>query len=540
MTGGAAAPGLARAGRLHQIVEVHRATGASLAAPASRAARPAPESADALERWFEPFRANTIGHDQTFRSPYGEQRIVYADWTASGRLYRPIEQRIVEDFGPFVGNTHSEASATGSAMTVAYHEAHRVLKAHVNAGPGDLILTTGAGMTGAINKFQRLLGLKAPEPLRQHVRLADDERPVVFVTHMEHHSNHTSWYETIAEVVVIPPDERGVVDLQALEELLHRYRDRPLRIGAFSACSNVTGIETPVRAMAKLVHRAGGVAFVDWAASAPYVTLDMHPADPDERLDAVLFSPHKFLGGPGSSGVLIFARDLYHNRVPDESGGGTVAWTNPWGRYAFLDDPEAREDAGTPGFLQAVRAALAVELKEAMGVDAMGRRERQLVPVVLDGLEAIPGVHVLARGCRERLPVVSFFVEDLHYNLVVRLLNDRFGVQSRGGCSCAGTYGHYLLNVDPSRSKHITDRIDSGDLSEKPGWVRLSFHPTTTMAEVRHCLRAVEEIVAHGREWAGDYVYSPATNEYTHRSGDAGAAARVRGWFTLEGGRPDR
>ena len=506
-----------------------------MAAPLRRAPEPAPAPADALEAYFEPFRANTIGHDQVFRSPYGEQRIVYADWTASGRLYGPIERRLLEDFGPFVGNTHSESSATGSAMTVAYHEAHRVLKAHVHAGPEDLILTTGSGMTGGINKFQRLLGLKAPEALRRHIQLAEAERPVVFVTHLEHHSNHTSWYETIADVVVIPPDARGIVDLAALEELLHRYRHRPFRIGAFSACSNVTGVETPYHAMAKLMHRAGGVAFVDWAASAPYVSLDMHPADPEERLDAVLFSPHKFLGGPGSAGVLIFARDLYHNRVPDESGGGTVAWTNPWGKYAFLDDPQAREDAGTPGFLQAIKAALAVRLKEAMGVEAMTRRERFLVPFVLDQLEAIPGVHVLARGCRERLAIVSFYVEDLHYNLVVRLLNDRFGVQSRGGCSCAGTYGHYLLNVDPSRSKRITDRIDHGDLSEKPGWVRLSFHPTTTMADVRHCIGAVAQTVEHGQVWAQDYVYSSGTNEYTHRAGDAGAASRVRGWFDLEG-----
>ena len=511
-----------------------------MAAPVSRARRPVPDSAAALERWFEPFRANTVGHDQTFRSPYGEQRIVYADWTASGRLYAPIERRLLEDFGPFVGNTHSESSATGSAMTLAYHEAHRVLKAHVHAGPEDLILTTGSGMTGGINKFQRLLGLKAPEALRHHIRLAEDERPVVFVTHMEHHSNHTSWYETIADVVVIPPDERGIVDLAALEELLNRHRHRPLKIGAFSACSNVTGIETPYHAMAKLMHRAGGVAFVDWAASAPYVALDMHPPDPEERLDAVLFSPHKFLGGPGSAGVLVFARDLYHNRVPDESGGGTVAWTNPWGKYAFLEDPEAREDAGTPGFLQAIRAALAVRLKEVMGVEAMVRRERQVVPEVLDALDALPGVHVLARGVRERLAVVSFYVEDLHYNLVVRLLNDRFGVQSRGGCSCAGTYGHYLLNVDPSRSKRITDRIDHGDFSEKPGWVRLSFHPTTTMADVRHCIRAVAEIVEHGQAWSKDYAYSPATNEYSHKGGDDGAAARVHGWFDLEGHPPDR
>ena len=486
---------------------------------------------DDLERYFEPFRANIVGLDQVFRSPYGDRRIVYADWTASGRLYRPIEERLLRDFGPFVGNTHSEATATGTAMTLAYHEAHRILKAHVHAGPDDLILTCGSGMTAAVNKFQRILGLKAPEGLRHRLALAESERPVVFVTHLEHHSNHTSWYETLADVEVVPPDEHGVVDLAGLEALLERYRDRPLKIGAFSACSNVTGVFTPYHAMAKAVHRAGGVAFIDCAASAPYVAIDMHPADPEERLDAVLFSPHKFLGGPGSAGVLIFSRALYHNTAPDDAGGGTVAWTNPWGKYAFVSDIEAREDGGTPGFLQTIRAALAVRLKEAMGSERMLAREERIVPYAMDALGAIPGVHVLARAQRHRLAMLSFHVEGIHYNLMVRLLNDRFGVQARGGCSCAGTYGHYLLNVDPSRSKAITDRIDRGDLSEKPGWTRLSFHPTTTMADIDHSLGAVAEIVARVGEWEKDYVYSPQTNEYAHRSGAGDAPAMVKGWF---------
>jgi selenocysteine lyase/cysteine desulfurase len=495
---------------------------------------------DALERYFEPFRANTVGCDQTFRSPYGEQRIVYADWTASGRLYRPIESRLVEQFGPFVGNTHSESSETGTAMTLAYHEAHRILKTHVNAGPDDLILTGSSGMTGSINKLQRLLGLKAPQGLRRYVQLPEAERPVVFVTHLEHHSNHTSWYETIADVVVVPPDEQGIVDLTALEGLLHQYRARPLKIGAFSACSNVTGVFTPYHAMAALMHRAGGVAFVDWAACAPYVTIDMHPPAADERLDAVLFSPHKFLGGPGSAGVLVFDRDLYRNTVPDDAGGGTVAWTNPWGQYSFVEDIEAREDAGTPAFLQTIKAALAVQLKGEMGMDAMARREEAIASYAMDALREIPRVHLLAQGCRHRLPILSFYVEDLHYNLVVRLLNDRFGVQSRGGCSCAGTYGHYLLNVDPRRSKHITDRIDRGDLSEKPGWVRLSFHPTNTMAEVEHCVEAVRAIVDHGAAWAKDYTYSSHTNEYAHTSGRREVQTRVADWFALPDERSGR
>jgi selenocysteine lyase/cysteine desulfurase len=419
-------------------------------------------------------------------------------------------------------------------MTLAYHEAHDLLKRHVNASKDDLILTVGTGMTGVINKFQRLLGLKAPEALRRHVQLAPAERPVVFVTHLEHHSNHTSWYETVAEVVVVPPDETGIVSLEALEAQLHQYRDRPVKIGAFSACSNVTGIVTPYHAMARLMHRAGGVAVIDFAASAPYVHIDMHPADdPEGYLDAVVFSPHKFLGGPGASGVLVFNRALYRNHVPDDAGGGTVAWTNPWGEYAFLEDIEAREDGGTPGFLQAIKAALAVRLKEEMTVDAMQRREHDIAPYAIDRLAAIPGVHVLAQGSRHRLAILSFWVETVHYNLMVRLLNDRFGVQSRGGCSCAGTYGHYLLHVDPSRSKRITDRIDHGDLSEKPGWVRLSFHPSTTMADVDLACNAVAECVANADAWQRDYVYSSTTNEYTHKDGDAVLKARVHDWFTL-------
>ncbi|MEO6927095.1 MAG: aminotransferase class V-fold PLP-dependent enzyme [Rhodanobacter sp.] len=490
---------------------------------------------DPLEQYFAPFRADTVGHDQTFRSPYGEQRIVYADWTASGRLYRPIEQRLLDRFGPHVGNTHSQSSETGRAMTLAYHEAHRILKAHVNAGAQDLILSTGSGMTGVINKFQRILGLKAPQGLRRFIDIPEAERPVVFITHMEHHSNQTSWLETIADVVVIPPDQQGQVDLAGFEALLQEYRARPMKIGSFTACSNVTGLCTPYHALAGLMHRAGGVAFVDFAASAPYVDIDMHPSDPEQSLDAVLWSPHKFLGGPGSSGVLVFNRALYRNTVPDDSGGGTVNWTNPWGEYSFLDDIEAREDAGTPGFLQAIKAALAVQLKDQMGVASLQRREQTIVPHVMDALQSIPGVHVLAPAQRNRLAIFSFYVERIHYNLIVQLLNDRFGVQARGGCSCAGTYGHYLLHVDPSRSRSITERIDHGDLSEKPGWVRLSFHPTSTMADIDHAMNALREIVQHIDEWTQDYEYSPVTNEFAHRNEKQGAAlAAVRQWFELE------
>ncbi len=487
-----------------------------------------------LESAFSPFRRGIVGIDERITTPCGSQPLVYADWTASGRLFEPIERQLLERVGPFVGNTHSESSATGMLMTHAYHLAHAIIKAHVNAGPRDVIITAGSGMTAVVNKMIRMLGLRIPEQIQPFCHLAPELRPVVFVTHMEHHSNQTSWIETIADVEIVPPDEQGLVNPGRLRELLDAYAERPLKIGAFTACSNVTGICTPYHALARVMHEAHGYCFVDFAASGPYVGIDMHPPDPREKLDAIYFSPHKFLGGPGSPGVLVFDSELYHNRVPDQPGGGTVNWTNPWRRHSFVDSIEVREDGGTPGFLQAIKAALAVRLKEAMGVERMLAREHEIVPALLDGLRSIRRLHLLAGHIRERLGIVSFYIEDLHYNLAVKLLNDRFGIQVRGGCSCAGTYGHYLLHVDPQRSGRITDKIDHGDLSEKPGWVRLSVHPTTTDAEVQYLLAAVQAVADRHTEWGADYTYSPITNEFQHLSASTDhAPALVRSWFGL-------
>ncbi len=469
-----------------------------------------------LDAFFEQFREGIVGLRHCFSGPCGEQRLLYADWTASGRLYLPIERCLLEEFGPLVGNTHSESSMTGIAMTRAYQQAQAILKRHVNAAPDDVIITQGSGMTAVVNKLQRMLGLRLPEQLAPFCHLPPELRPVVFITHMEHHSNQTSWLETVADVEVIPPDALGLVAVDKLAERLAIYRDRPLKLGAFTGCSNVTGIQTPVHQLARMMHEHGGYCFVDFAASAPYVDIDMHPADVREKLDAVYFSPHKFLGGPGSSGVLVFDSRLYHNRVPDQPGGGTVNWTNPWHQHSFVDNIEAREDGGTPGFLQTIKAALAVRLKEAMGTSRMMERDHQLLQLLLADLRTIPRLHILADHLEDRLAIVSFYVEDLHYNLLVRLLNDHFGVQVRGGCSCAGTYGHYLLHVDPNRSHAITGKIDRGDLSEKPGWVRISLHPTTTPDEVRALTAAVRSCVEHAAAWGADYRYSASTNEFRH------------------------
>ncbi len=492
------------------------------------------ESSSSLESAFAPYREGIIGIHSRFVSPFGEVPLVYADWTASGRLYAPIEQALVTRFGPFVGNTHSESSETGVSMTAAYRFAHRLIKEHVHAGEEDVILTTGTGMTGAIGKFQRILGLRMPDRLRDRLRLSDSERPVVFITHMEHHSNQTTWMESLADVVVLPADDQGLVDVGRMKHLLEEYQDRPLKIGSFTSCSNVTGIRTPYHQMARIMHAYGGVCFVDFAASAPYVAIDMHPPDPAERLDAIFFSPHKFLGGPGSSGVLIFNRALYHNQVPDDPGGGTVNWTNPWGEHSYVDDIEVREDGGTPGFLQAVRAALAVRLKEQMGVDAMMAREEQLLSTTFRRLRSVPRLHLLAEDVADRLAILSFYLDGIHYNLMVRMLNDRYGIQVRGGCSCAGTYGHFLLHVDRALSREITERIDRGDLSLKPGWVRLSLHPTMTDDELDYILDAVHQCVSNVEAWGRDYRYDPHTNEFFHEG--VRRENRVERWFDLQVG----
>lgn len=486
-----------------------------------------------MENYFEPFRKNTIGYDLVYDTPYGRKKLIYADWIASGRLYSSIEDRLTNDIGPFIGNTHTETSETGTSMTKAYHLAHKKIKEHVNAGPDDVIITAGFGMTGVIVKFQRMMGLKMCGQLTDSKCFKEKERPVVFVTHMEHHSNHTSWFETMCDVIVLPPDKDLLVSPDELRKQLEIHKNRQTKIGAFTACSNVTGVGTPYHQLAKIMHEYGGVCFIDFAASAPYADINMHPDDPMEKLDAILFSPHKFLGGPGSSGVLIFDRAMYHSRTPDQPGGGTVDWTNPWGEHKYVDDIESREDGGTPGFMQAIRTALCIDLKEKMGVRNIAKREEELLEMAFTGMEQIPGLHILAEKQRKRLGVISFYFNDIHYNLVVKLLSDRYGVQVRGGCACAGTYGHYLLDVSYEHSKTITDLINHGDLSQKPGWIRLSLHPTMTNQELSTILNALSEISQHHKKWSEDYMYNKHTNEFKHIKDNCQIAERVNGWLQL-------
>jgi selenocysteine lyase/cysteine desulfurase len=469
-----------------------------------------------LENYFLPFRQHIIGQDLQHQINGQKLNIIYADWTASGRLYQPIEDYLTQELGPYVANTHTETNLTGSAMTHAYHDAQHIIKRHVNACDNDVLITAGAGMTAVVNKFQRILGLRIPERMQAQVVFAENDRPVVFITHMEHHSNQTSWYECDVTLEIVEPDSQGLPSLTHLESLLEKYQNRKVKIGSFSACSNVTGIKTPYYQLAEIMHQHDGLCFVDFAASAPYVDIDMHPSNPKQALDAIYFSPHKFLGGPGSSGVLVFNKALYKNKVPDHPGGGTVTWTNPWGKHSFFNNIELREDGGTPGFLQCIKTALAIKLKDAMGVEKIQQREAQISQYVMDNLAKNEHVVMLESNIRQRLAIVSFYVPGAHYNLVVRLLNDKFGVQTRGGCSCAGTYGHILLKVDQDTSSKITQQIDSGDFAEKPGWIRASFHPTTSDKEVAFVVEAINQVTENIAVWSKEYRFNPASGDYEY------------------------
>ncbi len=489
-----------------------------------------------LENYFEQFRKNIVGINAEFESPYGTQKLIYTDWIASGRMYAPIEDLMKNKFGPMVGNTHSEASETGVIMTNLYHEAKHIIKKHVNASEDDYLITEGSGMTGAVVKLQRILGLKVPERAKKYVKetIPEEDLPVVFITYMEHHSNHISWLETFADVIVLLPEDDEMNFADELEKQLLKYKNRKTKIGSFTAGSNVTGIIPDYYKLAEIMHKHGGFAFVDFAASAPYIKIDMHPENLLQSLDAVFFSPHKALGGPGSSGVLIFNKKLYNiNQAPDHPGGGTVLWTNRWNEYAYFDDVELREDGGTPAFLQTMRAALTLKLKERMGVDNILKREHQLLQTLFSEFDKIQGLYILARKFEERIGAVSFYHENIHHNLIVKLLNDRFGIQTRGGCSCAGTYGHYLLHVSKDESHRITDKINQGDLSEKPGWVRLSVHPTMKDEELYFIADAVKQIIHNISDWEKDYMFDKSCGEFFHKDVPRYKPENFSDWFNV-------
>jgi selenocysteine lyase/cysteine desulfurase len=516
----------------------------------------APAMSTACTLDFDFLRREIIGADAPVRTPFGERLMVYADYTASGRCLGFVE-KYIQNQARIYANTHTEDDITGRSMTHLLEQAEQAIKKSVNAGPDGRIVSVGSGATGAIDKLQQIIGVALPPATRLNLTMLlraalgeetdrafaeylQQHQPVVFVGPYEHHSNEISWRENLATVVEVNLDGDGGIDLEHLEQLLQEpaYRGR-MRICSFSAASNVTGMRTPTHRIAALLHRHDALACFDYAASAPYVKIDMNPPpgqyDGDASLDAVYISPHKFLGGPGATGVLVFNKRIYHRELPPSvSAGGTVDYVGP-DSQDFIADIEEREKAGTPGVLQILKAGLAFQIKDHLGVEAIEKREAELLQATFARWRDNPDIEILGNpDPGRRIGIVSFNVRDhrgryLHPKFVTTLLNDLFGIQSRAGCSCAGPYGHRLLDIDHEHSERYRKWIRQGYSGIKPGWCRISLHYSMDDIELGYILDAIEFIAGHGNLFLPLYHFDLHTGAWQHRADSA-----ELGGFSLE------
>lgn len=475
-----------------------------------------------------------IGDDRVIEGPFGPRRVTYADYTASGRSLSFLEDFIRAEVMPLYANTHTETSGTGRQTTRFREDARRLVLQAVGGDPAqDVVIFTGSGATSAVNKLVEILNLRLPADLdaRYDLRacIPAHERPVVFIGPYEHHSNELPWRESVADVVTIDEDHDGRIDLAHLENELRRHADRPLKIGSFSAASNVTGIVSDTFSIARMLRAHGALSFWDFAAAGPYVRIEMNLEGAPK--DAIFLSPHKFIGGPGTPGVLVAKKSLFRNRVPTCPGGGTVAYVNSV-EHRYLTDPTHREEGGTPAIIESIRAGLVFQLKEAVGPETIEALESDFVRRAIETWGPHSGLRILGNPDARRLSIVSFLVRYtdpaaperemyLHHNFVVALLNDLFGIQARGGCSCAGPYGHRLLGIDLTRSHAFECAIMAGHEGVKPGWVRVNFNYFISEATFQFLLAAVAWVAEHGWKMLPAYQFDLATAQWRTRGGHA-------------------
>ncbi len=490
-------------------------------------AKPVKTSGDEEEKEFRKvLQGRTIGSSATFETPFGRKRIAYFDYIASGRLFKDVEDELNEKVLPYMANTHTESTYTGRLMTKYFHQAQRRICSYVNGCHRDAVIFTGSGCTGAINQLVRVLGIRLPEQLDDKFslksKMPEDARPVIFTSLMEHHSNDLAWRETIGDVVYVGFDRDGRISVADLDSKLCEYARRPYKIGAFSAGSNVTGITSDTYELAKTLHRHGALAFFDFAAAGPYLEIDMNPSrpgDPDSGLaykDGVFISTHKFTGGPRTPGLLIAKKALFTNKVPSQPGGGTVLYTSQWD-HCYLADIEARESGGTPPIIQAIQAGLVFDLKHRIGIERMRDIEHGYMERALNHLRGNPDITVLGKQGVEGLAIISIVVKGAHHSLVTALLNDKFGIQARAGCMCAGPYGHELLGIDRTVSDQIRRQLKDGHIGIKPGWVRISFSPVTSEEDFRTLLEGVDFVAANWRSFQDRYRIMDETGEAVYK-----------------------
>ncbi len=476
---------------------------------------------------IETIRDSVIGTTNVVPGPFGPRRVTYADYTASGRSLGFIEDYIRDVVMPLYANTHTESSGTGLQTSRFREDARAIIRRCVGATDDHAVLFVGSGCTGAIDRLIRVLGLTIPRPLDDRYHFTDmipeSERPVVFIGPFEHHSNELPWRESIADVIKIGEDRDGHIDQKQLETELIKYQERPMLLGSFSAASNVTGILSDTDGITSLLHRYGALSFWDFAAAAPYVAMDMAPQDPpDAYMDAIFISAHKLIGGPGTPGLLIARKDLFTNPVPGVPGGGTVAFVRP-DSHEYLADIEHREEGGTPAIIESIRAGLVFQLKEAVGPARIRTLEESFIDRAITSWQANPNLEILGNPDADRLSIVSFVVKHegqyLHHNFVVSLLNDLFGIQSRGGCSCAGPYGHALLDIDEEHSNEIADEVILGCEGIKPGWIRVNFNYFIPETVFDFIVEAVHLVATHGWKLLPWYRFDVATAGWEHVDG---------------------
>tara|TARA_R110002096_G_scaffold433887_5_gene654003 strand:+ start:140364 stop:142049 length:1686 start_codon:yes stop_codon:yes gene_type:complete len=486
---------------------------------------------------IDKIRDSVIGKHHETNGPFGFRLVTYADYTASGRSLQFIEDFITEHVLPYYANTHTESSSTGLQTTRFREDARAQILESVGGNDDDVVIFSGSGATGAINKLVDILNIRIPANLDDRYgfteQIAKNERPVVFVGPYEHHSNELPWRESIADVVVIDLDENGHPNLALLREALAAHAERPLKIGSFSAASNVTGIVSDTRKISAILHEHGALAFWDFAAAAPYVQIEMQASssDADDHKDAIFISPHKFIGGPGTPGILVVKKALLTNRVPSVPGGGTVAYVGP-DEHRYLDDPAHREEGGTPDIVGAIRAGLVFRLKDTVGAALIHEREQVLLGRAIERWNKNPNIQILGTVGAERLSIVSFMTRHgdqyLHHNFVVSLLSDLFGIQARGGCSCAGPYGHRLLGIDFVQSKEYQTEILRGCEGIKPGWTRINFNYFVSEETFAFILEAVDYVAREGWKFLALYRFSPDTGLWRHKDWEHRANMRLR------------